>query len=723
MTTTASEVGDSWPRAASQSHHGHHHHHHEHHHDEHHEHDHEHDYAHDHHHYDDDHASHDDDADHHHHSHNAHRSDPGRASEEDIAEHFLGGLRTRDSAQRARELDRIVASILRWAAQATGAATPSSLIASSPSQTNLLLSGDSAGGNVFVVNPADGNLLLADSVTTSNATSPHDSTCASPDDSPSAGNSPPLTPRGSGSHKSGDFDASLSAHRHSSSSSSSSSSHHAHHSHDQHGRTHGLTGPERARRLLNIHLPSILRLTTECPFADVRDRFQRLLTSLRDKAISLPYRRYNAPSRFIPTPKLMPMNEEPGAEASYQVMVDSFLHDCRVSHFVRALSYHPTYLAAFLHTHHFILRGDGPLPAHWRNYIAIMAAARCGVKYVVSVQQSTFLVNGGDTTWLKGLEFAPVKLQNLDELNMLLAYQPWRVTAEHIRTLLRGQDSWSLAELVQAIVVLTHFHSVSAIAAGAGLTPEVDLEGGHLFATESERAELAEQLNSSQDAVGDATDSSWTAAMLQRLNAVAGEADVTEEENVKNFEKSETEFNTGHIHHAASASDINRFIRRPDFAHEDFDIKSREYSVFRYQDYSWEDHGFSLVDRFYESCAQLLDQQFSIAKTMTYATMGGQGGIDTQKLRYAVWYYITRVNGILHDDFNYGTVNELLEREVKLYIKRLACSPAEITQAEYVAASRGLLPSEKIHIAILATEANKQAGLMYALHAVMKYMA
>lgn len=34
--------------------------------------------------------------------------------------------------------------------------------------------------------------------------------------------------------------------------------------------------------------------------------------------------------------------------------------------------------------------------------------------------------------WLNGLENAPQKLQNLGELNKMLAHRPWLITKEHI---------------------------------------------------------------------------------------------------------------------------------------------------------------------------------------------------------------------------------------------------------------------------------------------------
>ena len=41
---------------------------------------------------------------------------------------------------------------------------------------------------------------------------------------------------------------------------------------------------------------------------------------------------------------------------------------------VQVMSYHPQYLETFTRSQSFIMRGDGPLPFHYRHYIAIMVS-------------------------------------------------------------------------------------------------------------------------------------------------------------------------------------------------------------------------------------------------------------------------------------------------------------------------------------------------------------
>jgi len=53
---------------------------------------------------------------------------------------------------------------------------------------------------------------------------------------------------------------------------------------------------------------------------------------------------------------------------------EAFLSSGRIDHAIQLMAYHEDYLEVFLRTHHFLLRGDGPLPFTYRHYIAIMVS-------------------------------------------------------------------------------------------------------------------------------------------------------------------------------------------------------------------------------------------------------------------------------------------------------------------------------------------------------------
>lgn len=158
--------------------------------------------------------------------------------------------------------------------------------------------------------------------------------------------------------------------------------------------------------------------------------------------------------------------------------------------------------------------------------------------------------------------------------------------------------------------------------------------------------------------------------------------------------------------------------------HTDFDVRSRDYSVFHIQDWSWEEQAYELLERTYDrDFANLIDTEFTTIFELTYHQVNGQQGVDTAPFRRSIWYYVHRIHGILHDDYNYATVNELLLRNLKKFTKDVACTPFLVTPQDLVNLGYSLSPEEKCHIALLATEARKQAELMYALYALSRHLA
>jgi hypothetical protein len=187
-----------------------------------------------------------------------------------------------------------------------------------------------------------------------------------------------------------------------------------------------------------------------------------------------------------------------------------------------------------------------------------------------------------------------------------------------------------------------------------------------------------------------------------------------------------------------------------------FDVNSKAYSVFFLHDYSWKEHGYALVNRFYQGFAQMLDAEWDGIFGLTYNTVSDQKNIDTTPFRRAIWYFtqrsvcqhrsatrlwirapavrdrvlirhlcpscchVHRLFGLQHDDFNYNKIPVFLTNSLKTFIKKLVCAPETITQADYELTGYSFQPSEKCHIVLLAIEARRQASLLYALHSVMQ---
>lgn len=56
--------------------------------------------------------------------------------------------------------------------------------------------------------------------------------------------------------------------------------------------------------------------------------------------------------------------------------------------------------------------------------------------------------------------------------------------------------------------------------------------------------------------------------------------------------------------------------------HEDFDVRSKEYRVFRLQDYNWGDNGVELVGQYMPGVGELLDELFTETLSITDSRCG-----------------------------------------------------------------------------------------------------
>ena len=71
--------------------------------------------------------------------------------------------------------------------------------------------------------------------------------------------------------------------------------------------------------------------------------------------------------------------------------------------------------------------------------------------------------------------------------------------------------------------------------------------------------------------------------------------------------------------------DIRRFLTDAEFTYEDFAKQSSGagFATFRVQDYSWEEHGYSLASELSGEIAELLEDKFQTTQNLTYFTCVG----------------------------------------------------------------------------------------------------
>ncbi|XP_077341069.1 sestrin-3 isoform X1 [Lithobates pipiens] len=459
-------------------------------------------------------------------------------------------------------------------------------------------------------------------------------------------------------------------------------------------------------------------------------------SSTEDKKIitSQPSR---GPSAFIPEKEFGQSND---VVTLVNRLVEEYSTSGRLDNITRVMSLHPQYLESFLRTQFYMLRMDGPLPYHYRHYIAIMAAARHQCAYLINMHVDEFLNTGGSSEWLNGLEYVPQRLKNLNEINKLLAHRPWLITKEHIQKLVKtGENNWSLAELVHAVVLLAHYHALASFVFGSGINPDRGPDppnGLHLvvknklcvcdFANDNSIENTSLTSNSTENADYE-SEIEVLMERMKKLQEEREEEEASQEEMATRFEKEKKEsllvVSGAFDDDVVSMSNASRYIEDPGFGYKDFARRGEEHlPTFRAHDYSWEDHGFSLVNRLYSDIGHLLDDKFRMVYNLTYNTMATHEDVDTTMLRRALFNYVHCMFGIRYDDYDYGEVNQLLERSLKVYIKTLTCYPERATKRMYDSYWRQFKHSEKVHVNLLLMEARMQAELLYALRAITRHL-
>lgn len=393
----------------------------------------------------------------------------------------------------------------------------------------------------------------------------------------------------------------------------------------------------------------------------------------------------------------------------------------------KVMSPHSAYLTSFLKTHYTLLKGDGPLPAPIRHLIAILASARFSCTFLIEAHKTQLIQAGGKVEWVsQGLAAAPVKIQKLYQLNKILAHRPWSLTPTHIAELTKpGEDNWSLSELVYAIVLMVHFHSFSSFIQCCVLM-EGDLG----------KDDLTSQATFSSCPPFDCSDLSRrpdtsppldkVEELLQRMESLKGKQTSlppNKEELTVRFRTVELSSVDNGPFTVQREAGINHYVRDVEFQYIDFAKRGREteFPTFRINDFDWDDQGFSMISKFYDDVAQLLDDKFRTIYNLTYGTMGRHSSIDTSLFRRASWNYIQCLWGIRHDDYDYSEVNELLHRKLKAYIKTASCYPELCCREEYRNIMKDFQQSEKVHLLMLVGEAKVQSSLLYSMRAVQAH--
>lgn len=222
---------------------------------------------------------------------------------------------------------------------------------------------------------------------------------------------------------------------------------------------------------------TLIRLANESPYSDLQALFKAFLIDLRlcteEELAKVP-----RISAFI-SPLLLPELD--------QAFGNSFASLGRVCHYHRVVALFPQHFKAQQSLWEILFDNPGPLAWSWRHYVAFMASATFNCEYLMLICKELCLQSGGQPAWFDPASLCevPPKLRNLATANLKLAHQPWEFSPNDIAELVN--DTWSMQELVTALVILCDFHAACSSVFALGIEPESDLPFEVTGSEDSER--------------------------------------------------------------------------------------------------------------------------------------------------------------------------------------------------------------------------------------------
>ena len=144
-------------------------------------------------------------------------------------------------------------------------------------------------------------------------------------------------------------------------------------------------------------------------------------------------------------------------------------------------------------------------------------------------------------------------------------------------------------------------------------------------------------------------------------------------------------------------------------AYRDFDKNNDRFHVLN--NFNWEDHAYSVLQKYDRGAAQAINRQSEFAFDMTNNCYGSEQVKSTLPMRNAIVRYLMSIHGIVDKYFKYELINTYLHRDFKAYSKKLMTDPKSIQVDDFV--SQTLTAEERCHVSIIVMEAKKRVELIY----------
>lgn len=261
-----------------------------------------------------------------------------------------------------------------------------------------------------------------------------------------------------------------------------------------------------------------------------------------------------------------------------------------------------------------------------------------------------------------------------------------------------GDESWTLTETVQGLVVLIHFHGLSSFLLSSGTE---DSEQTNLLQrkTEKKSIEFLDIIDKSLD----------RKVWKQVQKELKRKRSFSEGEITKSYQTKNISHNSKRL--------LRPLVAKPLCDNPGQTSKYNEKpNNIRIQDYCWDDQGFSVLSTFYTDIAMLFDDKFRSSKSLISKSE------QNKKYVTAVWNYVQCIFGVLTDDYSYQEIDQVLDPNLKEFIK-LCCNQPTICSKSNQLLGGKLNFTDKLHISILVMEARLQSEILFALKAVMKHMS
>lgn len=405
----------------------------------------------------------------------------------------------------------------------------------------------------------------------------------------------------------------------------------------------------------------------------------------------------------------------------------------KISHLDRVLCWFPDYLALSFQTKNSLMISSGPLPIDWRFYLGIMAVSCYSCKYLFNHLSQLFLNSGGDPDWLiKGLSGAPKKIQNLKELNSLLAYRPWALNnSNFIKDLLKGKDQWSIPELMHAMMIFAYYHSWSCFVFANGLKLENDMHFGKKAQKFPKKNSFEEKL--SPIGVSDSKNEEIV-ALLKKIEENNNSENISHMEGVNANERKKIEklaFSCTSQEYQIEVDTQSKIITTLDPIFNNFiseekiiidDFNYHNYSIMRSHDFNLTTHGYALLNEFLPEFANDMQKELEYLFKYTKMTFEKKENVNTEPFRRAIKCYTENIFGYYHDHYEYKQVNLLMPKEFKTFLKNIATKPFEINQFNSNNIKIRLFPSEKCHVSLLTIMSKFQVEVIYSLEGLGRFL-